>query len=84
MKRVVVHVERLVLMGFRHEQRHGIASGLQQELARAFGDGAFVRPSSLVTDASAVSAGAVRVGQDSLAQQIGADVARELYKAIRK
>ena len=32
MKRVVVHIDRLVLKGFRHEDRHDIAVGLQAEL----------------------------------------------------
>jgi hypothetical protein len=36
MKRVVVHIDRLVLKGFRREDRHAIAAGLQQELGRVF------------------------------------------------
>ena len=36
MKRVVVHIDRLVLNGFRHADRHAIAAGLQQELGRVF------------------------------------------------
>lgn len=73
MKRVVVHIERLVLHGFRHEQRQAIAVGLQQELARSFGDRACARPSSPAL-----------VGRGALPQRIGANVARELHKAIRK
>jgi hypothetical protein len=38
MKRVVVHIDQLVLKGMRHEDRHGIADGLQQELSRVFSD----------------------------------------------
>jgi hypothetical protein len=38
MKRVVVHVDRLLLKGFRHEDRHTIAVGLQRELGRVFAD----------------------------------------------
>jgi DNA polymerase III delta prime subunit len=38
MKRVVLHIDSLVLKGFRHEDRHGIAEGLQQELSRLFAD----------------------------------------------
>ena len=73
MKRVVVHIERLVLNGFQHEQRQAIAAGLQQELGRAFGDRACAQPS-----------GPAPVGQGSLPQRIGADVARHLHKEIRK
>lgn len=34
MKRVIVKIDRLVLIGFRHEDRQAIAEGLQQELAQ--------------------------------------------------
>ena len=34
MKRVVVHIENLVLKGFRYEDRHAIAAALQEELTR--------------------------------------------------
>lgn len=34
MKRVIVHVERLVLRGFGHEERHAVAAGLERELGR--------------------------------------------------
>ena len=42
MKRVVVHIDRLVLNGFRHEDRHGIAASLQQELGRLLAERAAV------------------------------------------
>ena len=34
MKRVLVHIEHLVLRGFRNEDQQAITAGLQQELAR--------------------------------------------------
>jgi hypothetical protein len=34
MKRVVIHIESLVLNGFRYEDRHTIAAALQEELTR--------------------------------------------------
>lgn len=48
MKRVVVHIDRLVLKGFRQEDRQVVAEGLQQELARLFAEpGAATRLSGL-------------------------------------
>lgn len=38
MTRVIVHIDRLVLKGFRPEDRHAIAEGLRQELGRALGE----------------------------------------------
>ncbi|MBS0179709.1 MAG: hypothetical protein JSR20_13215 [Nitrospira sp.] len=34
MKRIVVHIDRLVLRNFRVEDRHAIAQGLQAQLAQ--------------------------------------------------
>jgi hypothetical protein len=38
MTRVVVHIDRLVLRGFRHEDKHAFAEGLQEEISRLFAD----------------------------------------------
>ena len=35
-RRVVIHIDELVLRGFRPEDRHAIAEGLQAELARLY------------------------------------------------
>ncbi len=36
MRRIVVNIDSLVLKGFRYEDRHAIAQGLQQQLATLF------------------------------------------------
>jgi hypothetical protein len=38
MKRVKLHIESLALRGFRHEDRHEIAAGLEAELGRLLAD----------------------------------------------
>ena len=38
MKRVIVHIDSLVLRGFNHEDRHAIAAGLHQELTQLFSE----------------------------------------------
>lgn len=38
MKRVVVHIGRLVLKGLRHEDRQAIELGVRQRLEQVFGD----------------------------------------------
>ena len=38
MKRVVVHIDRLVLNGFRNADAHAIGEGLRGELARLLAD----------------------------------------------
>lgn len=36
MTRVIVHIDRLVLRGFRHEDRLAIAEGLRREISRLY------------------------------------------------
>jgi hypothetical protein len=43
MKRVIVHIDRLVLKGFRPEDRHAIAEGLRVELGRRLGESAAIQ-----------------------------------------
>ena len=84
MKRVVVHIDRLVLKGFRAEERHAIAAGLQQELGRVFGDREAVSLLSAMGDVRRLHVGGVPVEHGSRPQRVGESVAQGIGKAIRK
>lgn len=84
MKRVVVHIDRLVLKGFRHEDRHAIAAGLQQELSRVFGDREAVENLSTAGDVSRLKVRDVTIGQGSKPQRVGENVAQGIGKEIKK
>ncbi len=84
MKRVVLHIDSLVLKGFRHEDRHGIAVGLQQELGRVFADREAVSLLSAVGDVSRLQVGGVPVEQGSRPQRVGERVAQGIGKEMRK
>ena len=84
MKRVVVHVDRLVLKGFRHEDRHAIAAGLKQELGRVFADREAVSLLRAREDVSRLQVGGVPVEQGSRPQRVGENVAQGIGKEIRK
>lgn len=43
MTRVIVHIDRLVLKGFRPEDRDAIAEGLREELGRRLGEPAAIQ-----------------------------------------
>ena len=84
MKHVLVHIDRLVLKGFRHEDRHAIAVGLQQELGRVFADREAV---SLLTAKGSVprlQVGGVHIEQGSKPQRVGEHVAQGISKEIKK
>jgi hypothetical protein len=84
MKRVVVHIDRLVLKGFRPEDRHAIAAGLQQELGRVFADREAVSLLSAMGDVQRLQVGGVPVEHGSKPQRVGESVAQGIGKEIRK
>ena len=84
MKRVVVHIDRLVLKGFRHEDRHAIAAGLQQELGRVFADREAVSLLRAMGDVRRLQVGGVPIEQGSRPQRVGESVAQGIGKEIRK
>ena len=84
MKRVVVHIDRLVLKGFRPEDRHAIAVGLEQELGRVFADQEAVSHLSAVGDVSRLQVGSVPIEQGSMPQRVGESVAQGIGREIKK
>lgn len=84
MKRVTVHIDRLVLKGFRHEDRHAVAAGLQQELSRLLVDPQTVQGLTGLGDISRLQVGSVQIAQGSKLQRVGARVAQGIGKEFRK
>ena len=84
MKRVVVHIDRLVLKGFRPEDRHAIAAGLEQELGRVFTDRAAVTHLGAIGDVSRLQVADVLVGQGWSPRRVGESVAQGIGKEIKK
>ncbi|MEO8188260.1 MAG: hypothetical protein ABI580_12950 [Burkholderiaceae bacterium] len=84
MKRVVVHIDRLVLNGFRREDQHVIAVGLRQELERVFADRDTVSLLSAGGNVSRLQVSGVPLENGSKPQRIGENVAQGIGKEIRK
>ena len=84
MKRVVVHIDRLVLKGFRHEDRHAIAVGLEQELGHVFADRDAVSLLRARGNVSRLQVGGVPVEQGSRPQRVGESVAQGIGREIKK
>ena len=80
--RVELHVESLVLTGFRPEHRHRIGAALQGELARLLEERGV--PDRLETglDAALLRAAAVDLPPDAAPAAIGARLARSVYGAL--
>ena len=83
MKRIVLHIDSLVLKGFRHEDRHGIAEGLQQELSRMLADPQAAQQLTSNGDVSRLRIGNISIGQNSKPQRVGAQVAQGIGKGMK-
>ena len=84
MKRVIVTIDRLVLKGFRPEDRHAIAVGLQEELGRVFADREAVSLLGAMGDVPRLQVGGVHIEQGSKPQRVGESVAQGIGREMRK
>jgi hypothetical protein len=81
-RRVVVHIDGLVLHGFRHGDRHAVAAGLRAELGRLLAQpGAAARVAALGSIAR-LSAAPVRAASATAPRALGAAAARAVGGAI--
>jgi hypothetical protein len=84
MKRVEVHIDRLVLRGFRPEDGHGIAAGMREELARLLSDPRAARQLTAQGDAPRLRIGGVQIGQGAKPRQVGLTLVRGLSKGMKR
>lgn len=84
MTRVVVHIDRLVLKGFRPRDAQAIASGLQQELSRAFAAPDAARRLAAMASVSRLQLHGVSVGPGATAQRVGQRVAQGIGQEISR
>ena len=76
MTRVVVHIDRLVLTGFRPRDRHAIAAGLQEELGRAFAEPGAASGLTALGNVSRLQLRGVHIAPGATPQHVGHGVAR--------
>lgn len=82
MKRVIVHVEGLVLHGFGHGDRREIAAGLESALSRLLAEPGAARALAGRGDADRVQAGRVRIASERGAAGTGRAVGGKIVRAI--
>lgn len=82
MRRVIVHIDSLVLKGFRHEERHAIAEGLQQELGHLLSEPIVVQHLNFRSDATRLKAGTVRIAAGMQAVGVGESAAQTIAREI--
>ncbi|MCT0198354.1 hypothetical protein KQ313_01450 [Synechococcus sp. CS-1325] len=82
MRRVIVHIDRLVLKGFRPQDRFAIAAGLEQELSTLFADPQAVRQLTARGDRSRMRVEGVRIEQGLKPQGVGVETARGIRREM--
>lgn len=83
MKRVIVHIDSLVLKGFRHEDRHAIAEGLNAELGRLLAAPEASRHLGAQDGVSRLKIGAVHIGQGAKPAAVGGLAAQGIARGIK-
>lgn len=84
MRRIVLHIDRLILNNFRYEDRLAIASGLEKELVRVFGDREATKQLRAGGDILRLPLSRVPVGPSTKPQHVGENIARAIGKGTRK
>lgn len=82
MRRVIVHIERLVLAGFRYEDRHAISAGLGAALARVLATPEMAERLARMGDLPRLRVGPVTVAGDATPRQMGAAAAKAIGKGF--
>ncbi|MDR4480900.1 MAG: hypothetical protein R3B37_14290 [Nitrospira sp.] len=82
MRRVVVKIENLVLKGFRYEDRHAIAQGLQDQLAQLLSEPGMAERLSTVGHIPRLRAAEIEMNADSKPQHAGIATASEIGKGL--
>jgi hypothetical protein len=80
MKRVVVHIDRLVLNGFQRADRHAIAAGLQSELGRLLSEPGAAERLGGIGNVERVRAGNIQVAPSAKPESTGVSAARAITR----
>ena len=81
-RRITVHIDSLVLKGFRHEDRHAIAQGVQEQLTRLFSEPGMAQRLSQTGTIPRLRVGQVDTTADAKPQQIGVAAANGIGKGL--
>jgi hypothetical protein len=82
-KRILVHIDSLVLKGFRHQDRLAIAEGLRDGLARHFAEPQSAQHLVSCAGQATIKVGGLRIDARAGASQLGAQAARDIAGAVK-
>jgi hypothetical protein len=82
MRRIVVNIDSLVLKGFRYEDRHAIAEGLQEQLTALFSEPGMAERLVGMGDVSRLRVDSISAADKAPPRQLGSDAADGIGKGV--
>ncbi len=82
MSRIVIHIDRLLLRGFRRTDRHAIADGLRTELAQYFAEPGAAHMLAARGDQSYLKPGTLRIGSRATPARVGVQAGRAIARGL--
>jgi len=82
MKRVIVHIDRLLLDGFHASDREGIAAGLRSELGRLLSETSTNRNLASLGNRAVVKAGTIPTTSVAKPEATGVGAARAIVRGL--
>ncbi len=84
MRRVVVNIESLVLKGFRFEDRHAIAQGLQEQLSLLLAEPGMAERLTSLGEVPRLRTKAISIPGEASPRRTGTDVADGIGKGLMR
>jgi hypothetical protein len=83
MKRLILHVDRLVLNGFRSDERHALAESLRGELTRSLGRRETVRLLASRRNVARLALPVLRVPAATKVARVGERIAHAIARGMK-
>ena len=83
-RRIRLHIDRLVLKGFRHEDRHAIAQGVQEQLTHLLAEPGMAQRLGSTGSVPRMRVGRVTIPAESKPKQIGKATADGIGKELKR
>lgn len=84
MKKVILHIDRLVLNGFENKDRHEIAAGMKQELSRLLANQQAFQGLTNTGEMTRLQVGRTNITPASKPQQVGMQLAQGIGEVFKK
>jgi len=79
---IELHIEELILRGFRNEDRYRITAAVEAELSRLLAEQGITTPLEASLERSRIDGGTFKVAHDTPVEAVGTHIARNVYGGL--